>query len=204
MARKRSVSGRARAKTAENKLFIQAQKINRRLRALERGGEYGAYKSKDLMQYVSRTPYLSIKKAKGSKRHRLVISKVPKTMGQIRETMRKLGNIIKSKVFHPTGIKRVRKETRQKLLSTLSEQAGRKLTDRDVDMFYDIIDYSEEANQSSILDEIDPSLFMYLVNVAKERGYGVSQWINLLSNYASINNEYRRKEAEELYYKFVV
>ena len=203
MARKRSASGRARAKTIENTILLQTKRINRRIRSLERAGEYGKYKSKELMQYVSRTPYLSIKKARGSKRRRLVVSKIQKTIGQLRETRKKFDQILKSRVFSPIGIQAVRKETRAKVRKTLSEDAGRRLTDKDVDRFYEILEYRDKVNEESILSKIDVSSFQTLVDSAKEQNYNQDQWVDFLRDYVDINNDYMRNEAMELYLKFI-
>lgn len=203
MARKRSASGRARAKTIENTILLQTKRINKRIRSLERAGEYGKYKSKELMQYVARTPYLSIRKARGSKRRRLIVSKIQKTIGQLRETRKKFDQILKSRVFSPIGIKAVRKETRDKVKKTLSEEAGRKLTDRDVDRFYEILEYRDKVNEESILSKIDVSSFQTLVDSAKEQNYNKDQWVDFLRDYVDINNDYMKKEAMELYLKFI-
>lgn len=203
MARKRSASGRARAKTIENTILLQTKRINKRIRSLERAGEYGKYKSKELMQYVARTPYLTIRKARGSKRRRLIVSKIQKTIGQLRETRKKFDQILKSRVFSPIGIKAVRKETKDKVKKTLSEEAGRKLTDRDVDRFYEILEYRDKVNEESILSKIDVSSFQTLVDSAKEQNYNKDQWVDFLRDYVDINNEYMKKEAMELYLKFI-
>lgn len=203
MPRKRSVSGRARAKTAENALQLQAEKINKRLRSLEKAGNYGVYKSKELIRFAQSNPYLSIKKSRGSRRHRLVISKIKKTMAETRLIRKKLSNILKSKVFSNVGIKKVRLETRESLKQTLGERRGEEITEADVDRFYEIAEYASKAREGSIMEKIDPSKFEELVAEAKERHLDVDSWVSLLSEYVIINNGYMRKEAEELYYKYV-
>ena len=203
MPRKKSISGRARGKSIENKMYILSERVNRRIRALEKSGEFGKYKSRELLEYASRTPYINIKKARGSKRRRLVISKIKKTIGQQRETIKKLSSILKSKVFSPIGIKKVREETRDTLKQTLREKSVGEISESDIDKFYDIAKYSAEAEQESILRQVNPSEFFALVDVAKERSMSANQWANMLGDYVNINNDYMRKEAEELYYKYV-
>ena len=203
MPRKRSVSGRARAKTAENALQLQAEKINRRLRSLEKAGNYGVYKSKELIRFAQSNPYVSIKKSRGSRRHRLVISKIKKTIAETRLIRKKLSNIMKSKVFSNVGISQVRKETRESLKQTLGERRGEEITDADIDRFYEIAEYASKAREGSIMEKINPSKFEELVAEAKERNLDVDSWVSLLSEYVLINNDYMRKEAEELYYKYV-
>lgn len=203
MPRKRSVSGRARAKTAENALQIQAEKINKRLRSLEKAGNYGVYKSKELIRFAQTNPFISIKKSRGSRRHRLVISKIKKTMAQTRLIRKKLTNILKSKVFSNVGIKQVRLETRESLKQTLGERRGEEITEADVDRFYEIAEYASKAREGSIMEKIDPSKFEELIAEAKERNLDIDSWVTLVSEYAIINNGYMRREAEELYNKYV-
>lgn len=203
MPRKRSVSGRARAKTAENALQLQAEKINKRLRSLERAGEYGKYKSKELIRFAQTNPYLDIKKTKKSNRHILTIKKVKLPIAEVRLIKKKFTEVLKSKVFSKIGILRARREMRKSLKETLEEQYGKDIYNKDIDMFYDIAEYANETQQESILDKINPSEFFALVNIAKERSMSLPSWINMLNDYVQINNDYMRKEAEELYYKYV-
>ena len=203
MARKRSASGRSRAKTIENQLQLQAEKINKRLRSLEKAGNLGKYKTRELMRFAQTNPYVVFKKSKGSKRHRILIKKVKMSIAQARLIKKKFSEVLKSKVFSNIGIKKVRQETRKSLAETLSGQLDKPITDEDLDRFYDIAEYADKVNQESILDKIDPSEFNALVNVAREKRMSLPSWVNMLSEYVQINNDYMKKEAEELYYKYV-
>ena len=112
---------------------------------------------------------------------------------------KKFEEVLKSKAFYNKGIEEIRRETRKKVTKTLSEEMGRELTEEEVDTFYEIAKYKE----TEILNKINPSEFYQLVMEAKEKNYGVDEWINLLNNYVEINNEYIRKSAEKLYNKYV-
>ena len=199
MPRKKSVSGRSRGVDAVNRIMIQAERINKQLRRLEKAGNYGTYKSKELMEFVSRNRYVSIKKARGSKRHRLIVKKVRMSIANQRLISKKFEEVLKSKAFYNKGIEEIRRETRKKVTKTLSEEMGRDMTEEEVDTFYEIAKYKE----TEILNKINPSEFFQLVMEAKEKNYGVDEWINLLNNYVEINNEYIRKSAEKLYNKYV-
>lgn len=199
MPRKKSVSGRSRGVDAVNRIMIQAERINKQLRRLEKAGNYGSYKSKELMEFASRNRYVSIKKARGSKRHRLIVKKVRMSIANQRLISKKFDEVLKSKAFYNKGIEEIRRETRKKVTKTLSEEMGRDLTEEEVDTFYEIAKYKE----TEILNKINPSEFYQLVMEAKEKNYGVDEWINLLNNYVEINNEYIRKSAEKLYNKYV-
>lgn len=201
MPRKKTVSGRARVMTAENRINLQVDRINRRFRGLEKGGNYGTYKSRELQEFVSRNPFLTIKRSRGSKRHKLMVMNLRKaTTGQLKLITKKFGEVLKSKVFSNAGIERVRRETRKKVSETLSERMGREMTKAEVDIFYDI---AKDKAESSILDQMTASQFWTLVMVAKDMNASQDTWISLLKDYATINNELLREEAKDLYYKYV-
>ena len=200
MPRRKTASGRARVKTAENKIMLQVNRINKRFKTLEKGKNYGTYKSRDLIEFVNRNPYLSIKRSRGSKRHRLIVKNLLKaTTNQLRLISKKFTEVLQSKVFSNTGIERTRRETRKKVSKTLSERMGKEMTKQEVDMFYDIA----QEKQRSILDQMTSSDFWTLVMVAKDMNASVDTWVSLLKDYATINNEVLREEAKDLYYKYV-
>lgn len=210
MPRKKSASGRARGKSPENALLLKIEKVNARFRSLEKGGNYNTYASKELVRFAQANPYLSIKTSKkrssGGKsrrgkqrRHTLVITKGNIPVAQQRLINKKLNEALNSKVFSNIGIERVRKETRRKVKETLELESGEKLTEKDVDLFYDIAKYKYD----DIIEKIGPSEFYQLVQVAHKQNYNVDQWVELLNNYVEINNDVMRKQAEYLYNKFV-
>lgn len=212
MPRKKSASGRARGKSPENALLLKIEKVNARFRSLEKGGNFNTYASKELVRFAQANPYLSVKtskkRSKGGKsrrgrqpqrRHTLVITKGNIPVAQQRLINKKLNEALNSKVFSNVGIERVRKETRRKVKETLELESGEKLTDKDVDLFYDIAKYKYD----DIIEKIGPSEFYQLVQVATKQNYNVEQWVELLNNYVEINNDVMRKQAEYLYNKFV-
>ena len=205
MPRKKSVSGRARGKSTESALLIKIGKVNARFRSLEKAGNYDTYASKELIRFAQSNPYLVLKtskKKKGKKRQRrhtlqLVRGNIP--VAQQRLINKKLNKALSSQVFSNVGIERVRKETRRKVKETLELESGEELTEKDVDLFYDIAKYKYE----DIIEKIGPSEFYQLVQVATKNNYSVDQWVDLLNNYVEINNDVMRKQAEYLYKKFV-
>lgn len=203
MPRKKSVSGRARVQTSEQALRLKAKKINARFRSLERGGNYNTYASKELIRFAQSNPYIVLKtskkkKGRRQKRHTIFVkSNIP--VAQQRLINKKFNEALSSKVFSNIGIARVRKETRRKVKETLELESGEKLTEEDVDLFYDIAKYKYE----DIIEKIGPSEFYQLVQVATKQNYNVEQWVELLNNYVEINNDVMRKQAEYLYNKFV-
>ena len=204
MPRKKSVSGRARATNAENQLQLQAEKITKRLRSLEKAGEYGKLNAqKELIRFAQTNPFVSIKKSRGSKRRRLIVSKLKKTIAEQRLIRKKFTTFLKSKVSSVAGIRQARLKMEESLAETLSGQINEKATQEDIDRFIDIADYAEKASAESILDKMTASAFNTLVHEAVKESKSLPQWFNMLNDYVLINNDYMRNEAEELYYKYV-
>lgn len=212
MPRKKSASGRARGTSPENALLLKIEKANARFRSLEKAGNFDTYASKELVRFAQANPYLSVKtsktKSKGGKsrrgrqpqrRHTLVITKGNIPVAQQRLINKKLNEALNSKVFSNIGIEHVRKVTRRKVKETLELESGKKLTEKDVDLFYEIIKYK----YYDIIEKIGPSEFYQLVQEANKQNYNVEQWVDLLNNYVEINNDVMRKQAEYLYNKFV-
>lgn len=200
MARKRSVAGRARAKTPVSSIMLQTEKINKRIRQLEKSGRYGSYKSKELIQFVKDNSNLSIKKSRGSKRHRVLVSQLKDaTFGRLALIGKKFKEVLKSKAFTPAGIINIEKETRVKVTNTLEGIMGRELSKKDTELFWSII--KEKAND--ILDKIPPSDFYVLVMTAREENASVETWVSMVNDYVQINNESLRNASEYLYNKYV-
>ena len=204
MPRKKSASGRARGFSSVNQIILQAEKINKQIAQLEKADKFGSYKSKELMEFISRTPSLKLVKSKHkNKRRRVVIVTTNMTQAEQRLIHKKLGEISRSSGFSPVGIMRIERNIRRQIRKTLSEELGRDIGNKELEKFFDIIKYHEQANQSSILDKIDPSTFWRLVNTAVSEHMSEASWVSMLENYVEINNEYMREEAKYLYERYV-
>ena len=135
MPRKRSVSGRAKARTIQNAIQVQMNRLNKRQRSLKRGGNLGKYKSKELLNYVGQTRGIKLTKAKRSGRLRIVFDMVRQPYQQYMEIHKKFTEFLKSRALSNIGIEQIRERTREALKKTLGEEIGRKATDEDVDKF---------------------------------------------------------------------
>ena len=118
MARKKSASGRSRGVSEVSKIMLQAERINKRIRSLEKADLYGIYKSKELHEFVSRQPSISIVRSKRG-RHKLVLNTKKLKSQDAMLIVKKLQEILGSVTFSVGGIIRVREETRQKVSNTI-------------------------------------------------------------------------------------
>jgi len=209
MPRKRSVSGRAKARTIQNAIQVQMNRLNKRQRSLKRGGNLGKYKSKELLNYVGQTRGIKLVKAKRSGRLHIVFDKVRQPYQQYMEIRKKFTEFLKSRALSNIGVEQIRERTRKELKKTLGEEIGRKATDADVDRFYEVVTQMNKATDASLLSKIDPSDFNKLIIEAKEAKWGedrFSRALGSLANVADINdisNLSIRREATELYHRYV-
>ena len=204
MARKKSVSGRSRGVTEVSRLMIQAERINKKLRRLEKAGMYGIYASKRLEADVSDTYGITIHRSKSGRHTIKIANKV--TTQQYRAIDAALKKFLRSKVASPIQISSIRKKTREKIKQTLSEQVGVEATDKDVDKFFEINEYAKQAKQDTIFNYIEPSDFRRLAIEGKERGLsGDNFFKELIVPYIPqdvVNNKYIRDECIYLYNKY--
>ena len=209
MPRKRSVSGRKKKPSLENRINLQIKRINKNLKSLENAGNFNTFASKELLNFVKQSNDLVVKtskkkrKTKGgksTKRHTVVFNPSTRpTIGSLRMIAKKFDKIIKNKVFYNIGIRKMRKEIRQKVTKTLSETYGREMEKEDVDLFYEVAKYKTD----DIIQQIGASEFFILVQSAKDAGQSADDWMSMLSLYVDINNDYMREKAEYLYNKYV-
>ena len=147
--------------TITSNIYLQTEKINKKIQSLERGRNFGKYKSKELIRFAKNNEFVDLRKARGSRRRRLRVKNLREaTFGQLALISKKLKEIVRSKAFTNIGIKNIREETRKKVTDTLKGIVGPDLTDKDVDLFYDIIKYKTD----DIIKPIPLVIFSSLVN----------------------------------------
>ena len=210
MPRKRSVSGRAKARTIQNAIQVQINRLNKRQRSLKKRGNLGKYKSKELLNYVSQTRGIKLVKAKRSGILRIALDKTKQTYQQYMGIRKKFAEILKSRAFSNVGIDTIRKETEKELRKTLKENHGGDYVTRDdIDTFYEIAKEISKAKEDSLLSRVNPSAADKLVNLANKENWSADKFakeISAIANIDDINsmkNITLRREALRLYNKSV-
>lgn len=210
MPRKRSVSGRAKARTIQNAIQVQINRLNKRQRSLKKRGNLGKYKSKELLNYVSQTRGVKLVKAKRSGVLRIALDKTKQTYQQYMGIRKKFAEILKSRAFSNVGIDTIRKETEKELRKTLRENHGGEYVTRDdIDTFYEIAKEISKAKEDSLLSRVNPSAADKLVNLANKENWSEDKFakeISAIANIDDINsmkNITLRREALRLYNKYV-
>ena len=201
MPRKKSVSGRARVKTEESRLRLQVAKLNKRIRSLERSGYYGKYSGKSLIEFADRNRYLRIKRAKGSRRHRLLLRKLREaTTGELKEIHKTFRHFLGARTLTKIGIEKVKKETTRKVKEYFTGALDRPVSNKDLETFYEVNKYSSD----DIIKMIGPSEFTIMVFEARDTNAGVDRWVEMIIEHGvTVNNDYTRNQCVDLYNKFV-
>ena len=197
MPRKRSSKGRARPVTPKSKLLLEIEKANRKLRSLEKGGEYGKYASKSLLRLVVNEKNFSYKRGR---RNKIRLKSAKLETPQVRIYMKKFGEFLHSATSSLLGIMSARRKAQKKLKKTLGGLVDRKVTDEDLDEFYELMN---DKDFKSIADKIGDSEAYVLVQNIKEKSLTKEQFKQQFAQFFDTNNADFYIKAENIFNKFV-
>lgn len=195
MPRKKSVGGRARTVPTTSYLLERA---NRRLSNLERANLSGTYASKQLLQSLQGNKSVRIGSRKARNRIKVIRSL---SASEKRFVNKKLQQFVKAETSTPTGIRRKRAETRDNVLQGLSKLVDRKLTEQDLDDFYDLV---ENEDFQDLADMIGDSEMYVLVDEAKQKNLNNQKdFEKLLNKHMTSNTKEVRDKAKRLFNAFI-
>lgn len=195
MPRKKSVGGRKRTVPTTNYLLERA---NKRLINLERANLSNKYASRELLKSLQGQKAVRIGSRKARNRIKVIRSL---NITEKRFVNKKLRQFIEAETSTPTGIKRKRAETRENVLQGLSKLVDRKLTEQDLDDFYDLI---ENEDFQGLADMIGDSEMYVLVDEAKQKNIkNPNDFVKLLNKHMTSNTKDVRDKATRLFNKYV-
>lgn len=199
MARKKSVGGRARRVQS---LAYQVERANRQLRKLEQAGELSTYSALKLQKNIAHTKGVTVSRKSSRKRPTQKRIKVSSAIarGDKLYLQKQLKTFLESETSTTTGIKRKRERVRKNVKKGLGELVDRRLTDKDVDDFYDLL-YDEDFKYFS--DKMSESDVYTLLDEAKEENRNVRGFIKKLeTEQMTMNTKEAQEKAKRLYRKF--
>ena len=195
MPRKKSVGGRARTVPTTGYLLERA---NRRLTNLERANLSGTYASRQLLQSLQGNKSVRIGSRKARNRIKVIRSL---SATEKRFVNKKLQQFVQAETSTPTGIRRKRAETRDNVLQGLSKLVDRKLTEQDLDDFYDLV---ENEDFQGLADMIGDSEMYVLVDEAKQKNLNnPKDFEKLLNKHMTSNTKEVRDKAKRLFNAFI-
>ena len=201
MPRKKSIGGRSRGLTIESRLLRSLQKTNKALNRLEQTRSYGRYSSRKILNLANAPAFKYNRQAKFKFKLKKKVSKLTKSEQLL--YLKTLEKFLKSETSKVSGIKKAEGEVKERVKKSLGEIAEKKLTDEDVEDFYDMM-YDSDFNH--ITNYISPSDEFALIQEAKEQDYTEDKFTEALAQISNIDNpsEDFRNKAKKLYNKYVL
>ena len=197
MARKRSLVGRKAKPSLTSQTYYSLEKANKRIKQLQKTGDFGTYASKDLLRLASQNKHIKFTKSK-----RLTMVKPGDiNFAEMRLINKRLKEFNKAKTGTPSGIREVSESTRQKMKETLSGLTDRDIKDSDVEFLYDL--FTDKSN-SNLFEYISPSELVIILSYAKEHHQSFESFWQALQNYTEITNQSDlREQALKIYNNYM-
>lgn len=155
MARKKSIQGRKRNIISPQRA---TEKVAKRIRKLKASGNFGRYASKKI-QSLFKSENIKFK------RNRIKLDWKKLKPIQVKKYYKVFTDFLKAKTSTESGIEEKRLETREKLADTLSGLADERVSDEDIDDFYEMV---KDDDFRYIADKIGDSDFYVLLNETKK------------------------------------
>lgn len=199
---RKHIKGRSRLIPIDKASSINRQliEVNKRLDLLRSQNLQTTYSAKKLINRLQSDNLIKINLSKKSRKLSFKTNISSLSAAQIRYYSKVFQQFLKSKASTPAGIKQIRNESRNTLKETLGEITDSNITDEDVDDFYDLL-YDPDFNY--LAEKIDPSELYILLMSIKNSGGSKKDFINLINQYITSNNQETRQSATRLYNKFV-
>ena len=155
MARKKSIQGRKRNIITPQRA---TEKVAKRIRKLKASGNFGRYASKKI-QSLFKSENIKFK------RNKIKLDWKKLKPIQVKKYYKVFTDFLKAKTSTEPGIEEKRLETREKLADTLSGLADERVSDEDIDDFYEMV---KDDDFRYIADKIGDSDFYVLLNETKK------------------------------------
>lgn len=180
----------------------QVDKANKRLRQLEKTGNYYSYASKKLFNRLDTETLKALEKTRKGKIVKAI--RIPKTLTQTQliAIQKATSQFLKSKTSTSKGIRNVKKSNLESIKRTMSDENGKKLTDEDAEFYFDMLG---ESDFDYFSDKIGASTLWTLIDTAIEKNQSQDTWLKILGNYINFENDADVKEkALNLYEKYIL
>lgn len=195
MARKR------RIRTQRSKLYAQTrdiiQKVNKRLRSLESGGNYNSWASKKLFDKIN--PNV-LNRARNKHILSLKLNK-KLTDSELISIHKSARNFLKSVTSTNKGILKVETETKESMYKTLHAD-NEKITKEDIEDYYDMLG---DSDITSWVDNHGASEVWAVIEDAKESNDNYEQFIQRVYDYLERGNDIDFKnKVQRIYEKYII
>ena len=193
MPRKRSVGGRGRLPSIQNKLYLEMERTNKKLVQLSKYKMLGRYASKEIIRNVQKSSSFTFK-SKGKQKIRLKPGAKP-TESEARLFIKQSEKFRKSKTSTRIGIEEAKKRTKESIAQTLDREPE----EEDVEDFYNLLGDSDFRH---LADQIGPSEVLIIINEVEKNNGTVEDFIEKIKVYMAGNDEDIRERATRLWNKY--
>ena len=193
MERKR-ISGRARLPSVQNRLMLDLERANRRLRALQKAGRINQFASRKYLASVMHTT-----KFQYSRRRRKQLIKLLEkpTESEARLMIKNTEKFLKD----PTSTKIGTNAARDAVLEGMKKLTDREIDDEDVEIIYD--EMLGEDYYQYFADKIGFSELNAILIECRVEHSTFDDFVSKLEVYMTMNDENTRKKAKKLYNKYI-
>lgn len=194
-----------RATSLYKQVQREIKEVNKRLRALEKSGNYNSYSSKKLFERLGSKKYSVLNKSKKVNRGHILGIKLRKNMSNtdLAAVSKASNQFLRSATSTPKKLKKVVEQTKKSMYETLKAQ-DKDISKEDIETYYEMLgnkdfDYfNEKVGASSTWAAIEDAI---------EEGDNQDQFIKRLNNMNLINvmtDQDAKAKAIRLYEKYIL
>lgn len=193
MPRKRSVGGRGRLPSIQNRLYLEMERTNKKLVQLSKHKMLGRYASKELIRSVQKSSSFTFK-SQGKQKITLRPGAKP-TESEARLFIKQSEKFRKSKTSTYIGIEEAIETTK----ASIAEALGKEADDEDVEDFFDLL---SDPDFRYLADKIGPSEVLAIIDEVDKRGGDANMFVETLMAHMSSNDQDVRERATRLWKKY--
>lgn len=183
----------------EKSAKIKAEAANRRLKALNKSGNYGTFSSKKLFDRLDSPKLKSLTKLRTGKITGIKIkSNMNKT--DLTAVNKALDQFLKSSTSTTKGLNKVMEKTKKSMYETLKAR-DKNITKEDIETYYNMLG---DKDFDYFNDKIGASTMWALIEDSIEKEENQDEFLKRLNNYITLNDEDVKAKAMRLYEKYVL
>lgn len=180
----------------------QIEITNKRLRRLEKAGEYGTWASSKLFNALDSEVLKTLEKTRGG-RVKSVKLKRGLTITQLRAIQKSTNRFLQSQTSTVKGIEKAVESNIKGIKKKLSSEDGKKVSKEDAMLYYEMF---KDSDFTDIEKKIKYDVLWDLIDEAKSKNVSQDDWISMLGRYI-----YKPKsdldifdKAKNLYEKYIL
>ena len=175
---------------------------NKRLRSLERAGEYNTFASKKLFERLGSGKLNILKKARKINRGKVLGLKLDLGLNSTDLTaiIKATTQFLKSATSTPKGINIVAEKTKKSMYETLKIK-NKEITKKDIEDYYDMLG---DKDFDYFNEKIGASTIWSILEEAVEYDDNSNQFIKRLNNFITLEDADIRSKALRLWEKYVI